>query len=635
MIRWLETLLYDDGAEGADWQKMRQKLLLRLAIIVGLVAAMGGFLYGYDTGLINDILEMPYVKHLFPSNHALFTAHERAVITAMLSLGTFFGAIAAPLLLDNYGRKVTILILTAVIFNIGNVIQTAGYNTAMMCVGRFVLGLLVGVLSAVVPLYQAEASPRWVRGLIVFTYQWAITWGLMIALAVCQGTRKKMAPVSYRLPIGLQFVWGTALVVGMLSLPELPRYYVQKNQLEHALLLLSLLRRLPEDDPDLIEELVEIKANYDYEMLFGKTSYIDCFRSGGGRHKQKLRMWTGIGVQAFQQCTGINFVFYFGLNFFNTAGVPNLYIMSFITYCTNTVFTVPGILLIDVIGRRKLLIGGGVGMACANLLVAIIGVTVANHKVNLAICVLFSCVFIAFFALTWGGVAWALPSDIYGISIRQKAILITTATNWLMNFIFCVITPYLIDTGKHTAALGTKIFFVWGGLNVIGTVFVYFVVYETKGLKLEEVDYMYLTCPNARALTSFKSRKIDYDNYDNLDMVVIYDHPQPALALLLEPHLKPAFPFHDLLVDGELTSCSRRRSHLLVQELRELTRALRPLAPARSSTYEVLPEYGTPTELCAPVATDQFVPTICPLALPPLDLLSESEDSGDEEGGKS
>ncbi|KAK6205364.1 high-affinity glucose transporter [Scheffersomyces amazonensis] len=510
----LEGLLYDNTIEEEHYKKIRQKSSSKSAVIVGLVAAVGGFLYGYDTGLINDLLEMQYVYQNFPSNHQSFSSHERALITAILSLGTFVGALIAPLISDNYGRKFSIIISSGIIFNVGNILQIASTHVVLLCIGRGVSGVAVGVLSAIVPLYQAEASPKWVRGSVVFTYQWAITWGLLIASAVCQGTRKMLNSGSYRIPIGLQFLWALILYCGMLFLPESPRYYVQKNNLQKALDSLAKLRRLPPDDADLIEELVEIKANYDYELSFGRTTLLDCFRNGGGRHKQVLRMCTGMGVQIFQQCSGINFIFYYGVNFFSSTGIKNFYIMSFITYLVNTIFTIPGIILVDTIGRRQLLLWGGIGMTTCNFIIAITGVSISSRETSSILSICFSCVFIAFFASSWGGCTWALCSDIYGISIRQKAISITTATNWIVNFIFAYITPYLIDTGRHTAAIGNKIFFIWGGCNFVGTLFVYFTVYETKGLKLEEIDYMYAHCNSARTSTKFVSTKIDYARMD-------------------------------------------------------------------------------------------------------------------------
>lgn len=535
---YIDQLLYDNTIEEEYYRKMRQKSSSNSAFIVGLVAAVGGFMYGYDTGLINDLLEMHYVYTHFPSNHTGFATHERAIVVASLSLGTFFGALVAPLISDNYGRKFSIILSAGIIFNIGNILQISSTEIALLSVGRLVLGFAVGILSAIVPLYQAEASPKWVRGSVVFTYQWAITWGLLIASAVCQGTRKISNSGSYRIPVGIQFLWALILSTGMLYLPESPRYYVQKDNLEKALYSLCKLRRLPEDDECLIEELVEIKANYDYERSFGKTTILDCFRSGGGRHKQGLRMLTGIGVQFFQQCSGINFIFYYGVNFFNSAGVKNYYIMSLITYIVNVVFTVPGIILIDTVGRRPLLFWGGIGMATSNFIIAITGVSVGEQHVNSILCVSFTCVFILFFASTWGGCAWALCSDIYGISIRQKGVALTAATNWLVNFVFAYITPYLIDTGNHTVRLGGKIFFIWGSLNAVGTVFVYFTVYETKGLKLEEVDYMYAHCSNARVSKKFKSTKIHYDQLDGNYNPISSKQPPSTTSNDLTPNEK-------------------------------------------------------------------------------------------------
>ena len=318
------------------------------------------------------------------------------------------------------------------------------------------------------PLYQAEAAPKWVRGSIVFTYQWAITWGLLIALAICQGTRKLTTSGSYRIPIGPQFVWSLSLCTGMLFCQK-ALAIMYKRMIFSRRSGVLVFRRLPDDDQDLIEELVEIKANYDYEMSFGKTTLLDCFRLGGGRHKQKLRMMTGIGVHAFQQCSGINFIFTMVLTFLSSTGVHNYYLMSFITYLVNVVFTIPGIIFIDVIGRRLLLLFGGVGMAVSNFVIAIVGVTVP-HAEPRALSI--HCVFLLFhcmFCITVGWCCVGACAGHFGISIRQKAISLTAATNWLVNFIFAYITPYLIDTGAHTAALGNKIFLHLGWAQHCGS----------------------------------------------------------------------------------------------------------------------------------------------------------------------
>ena len=511
MFPFLHRIFTGQTAEEEHYRNKQQRVS---AFKIILVTAMGGFLYGYDTGIINDILEMKYVYTNFPSSGNGFSTHERAIIVAILSLGTFFGALTAPWISDTYGRKFTIMVASGILFNIGNVLQIAAAEVALLCVGRFVSGISIGCLSASIPLFQAEVSHKRSRGSVVFTYQFSITCGLLVSSAISQGTRKLHNSGSYRIPVGLQFAWAVLLFVGMLFLPESPRFYVQKNDLQKALDSLCKLRRLPPDDEEVIEELVDIKANYDYELSYGKSTLLDCFRSGGGRHKQGLRMWTGMGVQFFQQCSGINFIFYYGVNFFLSTGIHNYYLMSFITYLVNVIFTIPGIMLIDVVGRRPLLFWGGVGMAISNFIIAICGVSINDSQINAILCVSFACVFIAFFASTWGGSTWALCSDIYGISVRQKAFSLTAATNWIVNFVFAYITPYLIDTGEHTAAIGSRIFFMWGSLNAAGAIFVFFTVYETKGLKLEEVDFMYAHCSNARASKKFKSTKIDFAHLD-------------------------------------------------------------------------------------------------------------------------
>ena len=200
-------------------RNLKEKSLVVGATIVGLVAALGGFLYGYNSALANSVLEMEFVKRKF-SNNSEFTTLERALITAVLSLGSFLGALIAPFLSNKYGRKKIIIATTAIVFTAGNSMMIAATSWKLFCGSRFISGVAVGILSVLVPIYQGEAAPKWVRGGIVFTYQWAITWGLLIASAICQGTQKVDRLISYRLPVGLQYLWSMFLCLGVLFLPE-------------------------------------------------------------------------------------------------------------------------------------------------------------------------------------------------------------------------------------------------------------------------------------------------------------------------------------------------------------------------------------------------------------------------------
>lgn len=486
-----------------------------ISVLVGVFVAVGGFLFGYDTGLINNIIEMAYVKKTMAPNHQTFSSRDMSILVSFLSMGTFVGALLAPYASDRIGRKWVIMFSTSVIFTIGNSLQVAATEMVLLIIGRVISGIGIGVISAIIPTYQAETVSKNLRGAVISTYQWAITWGLLVSSAVSQGTHNIDSHASYRIPIGLQYIWSTLLGIGMIFLPESPRYFVLKDDLESAAKSLSILRRVPIEDSGLLEELVEIKATFDYEKAVGSSTFLDCLKSSRERPRQTLRMITGIALQSFQQFSGINFIFYYGVNFFARTGIHNSYIISFITYAVNVGFSVPGMFLIEYIGRRKLLLFGGILMTIANFIIAIVGVsvnTIESSKVMIA----FICVFIASFSMTWGGVVWVVSAELYPLGVRAKCTAICAASNWLANFICAFITPYIVDTGTYTSILGTKIYFIWGSLNALGVIVVYFLVYETKGLTLEQIDELYecstSSFDSAKWNKIIKNRKIIFSN---------------------------------------------------------------------------------------------------------------------------
>ena len=150
-------------------------------------------------------------------------------------------------------------------------------------------------------MYQSETAPKWIRGVIVGAYQFAITVGLLLAAIVNNATANRDDTGSYRIPVAVQFAWAIVLFTGMLILPETPRYLIKKGKPEKAARSLGRLRRLPVDHPAIIDELGEIEANHEYELSLGKASYMDCFRGIVGK-----RLLTGCLLQALQQLTGIN-----------------------------------------------------------------------------------------------------------------------------------------------------------------------------------------------------------------------------------------------------------------------------------------------------------------------------------------
>ncbi|ODQ50196.1 general substrate transporter [Saitoella complicata NRRL Y-17804] len=462
------------------------------AILIGLFAAFGGILFGYDTGTISGIIAMkPWLAQFGkatgnPADPYAITSSQQSGIVSILSAGTFFGALLAAVVADWIGRKLGIIV-SCLVFAFGVALQTAASGIPLFLAGRFFAGFGVGLISTFVPMYQSEAAPKALRGAIVACYQLAITIGLLMAALANQGQHNKSGSSSYRVVIAIQFAWALILGGGMMFLPETPRFWIKKDRLEKAGNSLSRLRGLPATDPAIQAELAEIKANHDYEMSFGEGSWLDCFRGGMAK-----RTWTGIWLQGFQQLTGVNFIFYYGTTFFQQAHFQNAFLASLITTLVNVCSTFPGIYGVERFGRRKLLLIGAAGMAICEFIVAIVGTatgmgsTTAND-----VLIAFVCVYIFFFASTWGPIAWVVIGEIFPLKIRAKGIALSAASNWLWNWGIGYMTPYLVNPGPGNAGLEVKVFFLWGATCTMCFVFAYFFIYETKGLSLEQVDELY------------------------------------------------------------------------------------------------------------------------------------------------
>lgn len=296
---------------------------------------------------------------------------------------------------------------------------------------------------------------------------------------------------SYRLPLGLQFIWSSILIAGMSFLPETPRYLIMTGRYEEAKFAMSKLRKCSPDDPALVEEIDEVQASHNEVVKLGKASLKDCFTGG-----MYVRLLTGCILQALQQLSGINFIFYYGTYFFQRAGIKNPFIIMLVTNIVNILSTIPGLWLVERVGRRSLLFWGSVGMCVSELIVAFVGTFAPGEAANLVL-IIFVCMFISFFAASWGPTAWVVTGEIFPLKIRAKALSMTTCSNWLLNFALSFCTPYLVDSGPGNANLGSKVFFIWGFANLFGALFVWSMIYETKGLSLEDVQVLYKGCKRA------------------------------------------------------------------------------------------------------------------------------------------
>ncbi|KAI4269396.1 MAG: hypothetical protein LQ337_007305 [Flavoplaca oasis] len=470
-------------------------------------AAFGGIYFGYDSGYINGVKGMPYFIHQqtgkpYPppnptdEEKAAFAleAWRDSLITSILSAGTFFGAIIAGDIADFIGRRMTIIVGCAV-FMVGVILQTASAGLGLLVAGRLIAGFGVGFVSAIIILYMSECSPRKIRGAVVAGYQFAITIGLLLAACVDYATQNRMDTGSYRIPIAIQMLWALLLGGGIAFLPDSPRYFVKRGKLDKAAKSLSRLRGQPVSSDFVQNELAEIVANHEYELQVVPqgsywSSWANCFKGSLWKPSSNVRRTIlGTSMQMMQQWTGVNFIFYFGTTFFNQLGtIDNPFFISLITTLVNVCSTPISFWTIERFGRRPLLIWGALGMLVCEFLVAIMGTVDGDNPATVRAMIAFICIYIFFFASTWGPGAWVVIGEIFPLPIRSRGVGLSTASNWLWNCIITVITPYLVNEDK--AFLQAKVFFLWGALCTACFVYAYLLVPETKGLSLEQVDKM-------------------------------------------------------------------------------------------------------------------------------------------------
>ncbi|KAI8149331.1 general substrate transporter [Fennellomyces sp. T-0311] len=465
---------------------------------VSLFAAIGGFCFGYDTGVLSGVLTMDHFIFTMRGREFL-TPLETGTLTGLLLAGCFVGALLAGQSAEILSRKRTI-ILASCIFMVGCAIQTAANGYAMMVVGRAIAGLGVGSLSMVVPLYQSELAPKEIRGRLISLQQFMITAGLMVAFWCGAGTQYIEGQASWRVPIGIQIAPGFVLAIGAIFLPFSPRWLISKGRKEEALAVLANLHAGGDQNaPVVVEEYNEIVQQIELERKVAITSYLELFSV-----KNRRRMVLGIFIQIFQQFTGINSIMYYAPKIFLQAGIgerSSTLIASGVNGVLNMLATIPAVLYLDRLGRRGTLISGAIFMGTAMLLCGIVMGAIAEvtfneetgeNEVNIGFnqhasyfCIVMIYFFVAGFAYSWGPVGWVYPAEIFPLNIRAKATSLTTAANWLMNFVISQVVPIMLAD----ITWGTYIFF--GCCCFVMSVCVYVFYPETKNKSLEEMDQVF------------------------------------------------------------------------------------------------------------------------------------------------
>jgi SP family sugar:H+ symporter-like MFS transporter len=390
---------------------------------------------------VAGFLEMPNFLALFANTtnekgQPAFTNVRSGAIVALLSIGTLIGAIVAAPIADRAGRRYSIVFWNMV-FCVGLIVQISTVNKwYQIAIGRWVAGLGVGALSVLTPMYQSETAPKQVRGALVSCYQLFITLGIFIAYCINFSTEAEPTRRSWRLPIGIGFIWPVMMATGILFLRESPRWDYRKGKTAEAKTTLALSYGVPENHREVAREIREIKEKLDIE------------NQGGGTHKfyevftgprMMYRVLLGVSLQALQQLTGANYYFYYGTTIFQATGIDNSYVTSMILGGVNFGMTFFGLYVVEHFGRRKSLIFGGLWMFGCFMVFASVGhfsldqQTPTNTPGAGTAMIVFACLFIAVYAMTWGPIIWAIVGELYPSRYRALAMGIATSSNWIWN----------------------------------------------------------------------------------------------------------------------------------------------------------------------------------------------------------
>ncbi|HET7572453.1 MAG TPA: sugar porter family MFS transporter [Gaiellaceae bacterium] len=440
---------------------LREAFANRRLLGVAAIAAIGGFLFGYDTGVIGGA--MLFMKQ----DLGLRTHGQQQLTVAILLIGAMVGALISGWTADRFSRRRT-KIVSGTIYVIGALGCAFAQTYWQILAGRFWLGLAVGTASFVAPMYIAELVPPQIRGGVVSFNQLMVTLGILVAYVVDWGFAGFAS--NWRWMFGVAVVPGAALAIGMFFMPFSPRWLVEQGRDDDAR---AVLERYRSDGVD--EELEEIK-----QVSESEASLRDLLRKG-----VRTMLLVGVGLAVFQQIVGINTVIYYAPTILKFAGEQNTGALTQSVYIglTNVVFTVVAILLLDKLGRRFFLLAG-----TAILTAALVGLgvffefgAVRSAVPWLALACLLT--YIMGFAVGLGPVFWLMISEIFPIQMRGPAMAVCTMFNWGLNFAISYTFLTLTDVLTKGGA-----FWLYAFFGVCALVFFATLVPETKDRSLEQIQ---------------------------------------------------------------------------------------------------------------------------------------------------
>jgi SP family galactose:H+ symporter-like MFS transporter len=461
----------------ADGPASVGETMTRWLVVVLAVVIVAGGLFGYDQGVISGAL--PGIKATFSLSLLMVQ-----VVTSWVTLGALIGSLAGGALSDIVGRKRTLL-LAGALFTLGAAVQWASPDAAILVVGRFVVGVGVGVAAVAAPLYAAELAPASFRGRFISSYQLAITLGIFLAYLVNAQlvTAEQLASAPWRAMLGAAAVPGLALFLVALLTPESPRWLMMRNRRAEA----EAVSRKVEPEVDVAAHLDSIESALRKDKETAPWGEIF--------HREWRRpLVVAIGLAIFQQVTGINAIIYYANQIFASAGFSTEASRAMVTTWAiggvNVLATLIAIAFIDNIGRRKLLLAGLIGMGVSLAVVGVAfrfispeGEAAAGPTTAGIVTVAALVVFITSFAFSLGPVVWTVINEVFPARVRGRGVALATAINWGSAWLVSQFFLSLVQ------AIGSSLtFWLFALFCILGWVWVWRVVPETKRQSLEQIQ---------------------------------------------------------------------------------------------------------------------------------------------------
>ncbi|KAI9163570.1 Myo-inositol transporter 1 [Paramyrothecium foliicola] len=460
----------------------------RYSWLVSITAAIGGMLFGYDTGIISAVLV--YI-HNDLGQH--LDSSEKELITSIASGGAFIGAVFAGTTADRYGRKVAIYV-GCVLFTLGAILQATSFSLAQMTVGRLVVGFGVGSAAMIVPLYIAEISPGKKRGRMIGLNNMCITGGQLISYGI--GAAFAYVPGGWRYMVAGGAI--PPLVLGALLpfCPESPRQLIYHGKPEEAAQVIRSI--FPQGTNEQVENKVKhicIAVEHAKNLNDGKSMWwvIKQLYVVPANFRALV---SACGLMAISQLGGFNALMYYSPTLFALVGFSNPVAVGTVIAGTNFIFTFVNLLLVDRLGRRRVLLCTVQFMGLFLILAAVCFKWIPiNHDLTLAagadvgwpaIVVLMSMVFyVAFYSSGIGNTAW-LSSEFFSMPVRASGTMMLTMTCWGSNII---VSSTFLTQMENTTPSGA--FGFYAGICLAGWVCIYFCYPEVKGMTLEDIQEIF------------------------------------------------------------------------------------------------------------------------------------------------